>query len=486
VALIAYRGVPSGCLVGDDFLHLYQLTNEPLGPLLVRPYAGHLYIVSNLLFLLISRTAGAWDPPYFVAMLLLHLSAVGLLFGIVRVLTGSARIATIAAGTWGAAPLHAPTLAWFSVVGELLALVLSLVAVYGMTVRGAGQRIMTGAMASGLAVALVAAAASFGTGIAVAAISPLLLVLLVPRARRRRSVLGVFAAVPAVVAVLYLACQRASGPAPLDPLGLTFASTQWSGMLLVVRMFVGMLAFGAGRIVLGPLAPRDVLSSEGLTTTLAIGVGVLVVVGAWRVDVRTRAACGALLAAALAQYAIIAVGRAATFVMMNRVGIAGAFGEARYHYAATALLVAALAVGLHGFSAGTGMRRRLGRALALSWLGVAVIGLMWRPIAIETRPGVRNHVGELLRVVNEEVDRASDGAAVYIPNRFFAPVGPLLALAPEAYPGWAAAFTFFFDANVVRGHRVFFVEGNPKVRAAAGQLAGSRIAELLVAPEDGR
>src|SRR5436309_1738507 len=68
--------------------------------------------------------AGTRPEPYFVLAYLTHLAAVGVLFEALRRLTASAGAACAAALLWGAAPVHQEAIGWFSVYGQILAVVI--------------------------------------------------------------------------------------------------------------------------------------------------------------------------------------------------------------------------------------------------------------------------------------------------------------------------------------------------------------------------
>jgi hypothetical protein len=73
---------------------------------------------------------------------------------------------------------------------------------------------------------------------------------------------------------------------------------------------------------------------------------------------------------------------------------------------------------------------------------------------------------------------------VYIPNKLFLSVGPMIAADPVTFPGWAAIFTIFFPSNVVDGKRVHFIVNHPEAVAAA--MRGRRTAELVIGPDQVR
>ena len=59
-------------------------------------------------------------------------------------------------------------------------------------------------------------------------------------------------------------------------------------------------------------------------------------------------------------------------------------------------------------------------------------------------------------------------------------MGPLLAVQPAVFPGWAGVFAIYFPDDVVDGRRVVFEVADPKVVAAT--RGGRRAASLIVPP----
>src|SRR5262249_40064589 len=125
--------------------------------------------------------------------------------------------------------------------------------------------------------------------------------------------------------------------------------------------------------------------------------------------------------------------------------------------------------------------RRLGTALLAAWIVASVTTSVRGTILTRRAPGVaaRTETANALRDMRAAIAAAPPGADVYLENRPFKSIGQMLLLSPEMFPGWAGLFTICFPANVVDGHRVFFIERNERVLAAAA--GGRRTAALLVA-----
>src|SRR5262245_61667348 len=196
---VVYAPIAGNYFHADDFTNLQALVRQPFLPYVLEPGAGHIYVVRNVLFWLFYRTFGA-DPAWmFGAVLLTHLLNVGLLYGVIRHLTGSARLAFFGAALWGIAPAHEGSLGWYAVYGNVLvgtfALVLLMRVVRSLatdTTLGVGEALVW-------YVLLLLACVTFGVGIGVALVFPATVLLLFPGGRTTARVRLLFLSLPPVV-----------------------------------------------------------------------------------------------------------------------------------------------------------------------------------------------------------------------------------------------------------------------------------------------
>jgi hypothetical protein len=99
---------------------------------------------------------------------------------------------------------------------------------------------------------------------------------------------------------------------------------------------------------------------------------------------------------------------------------------------------------------------------------------------IDAHARERREAAGVMMMIRAEVAKAPPGADVYIQNRRFLGVGPMLATAGFPwFPGWAAVYAIFSPEDVLDGRRVHFVTDPAIVRAGRD---GRRSAALLVAP----
>ena len=469
MALVAYYQVLGIYFAYDDFFHLYHHANQRSVEFVFQPFGGHLCILPNLIWTTLVGLFGPNPVPCYQLMLVSHLAAVGLLFGIVRRVTGSSPWAALAAGSWGASPINVGTLGWYSVYGEVLALVLALSGLL-LLVRAVARGGIVARSVLGWGSLFVGAAMSFGVGLGLAVVFPLLVWTLVPAAQRTRPALWCAMLPPIVVTALYLTVLRTYG----GPTGLEVATPQVVPFLTAtLGMLAGLITFGAAIVMLGPASmigpqfPRVV-------PFLAGGFWLLVVVGWWHAEGRVRRVMAGLLIATLCQYVMVALGRAALYRM---VGMTGA-QELRYHYAPAAMLAAIAAIALHAIMTRVAAGARADVPAVLLAGAMFVVGRS--PVAINLQAGGPVEVATFKSQINALARCRPPGEPLFIENRVFPP----FAFFPELFPGWAAAFTIYFPQNVVAGHPVYFIDPNPKVLDAARAIRDSRIATLLLSPAE--
>src|SRR6185295_3634887 len=88
LSAIVFHGILQNYFYTDDFLHLYQIAEDPWR-FLVEPYAGHVYLTRNAIFWASAALFDGHPEPYFWIVLATHLLNVYLLFRLLRALFGS-------------------------------------------------------------------------------------------------------------------------------------------------------------------------------------------------------------------------------------------------------------------------------------------------------------------------------------------------------------------------------------------------------------
>ncbi len=472
---VVYAPITGGFFRTDDFLHLYRIANEGVAAFVLTMHGGHLLMTRNAVFALSAALFGPEPARFFWVVLLTHLLNVALLFRVVHVATGSARLACFGAALWGTLPVQRGTLEWYSVYGHALVATGTLAVLLALVHAGRGRPPRTLAPL-GWALLLLAAATSFGVGIGIAGAMPVAAWLLLPAGPRRRRVVAGLGALALAIALAYVPLQQLSiarhGGIPsyaylrMDP------SLWW----MPLRMLLDLLAAGMAAVA-GGVAGGRLATGWNLAAAAGLLAGLLAALVRGGRSTRRTILAGLLLAAA--GYAVIAAGRA-PFLHEQQQAAWGA-QVPRFHYAATALLVVAGCTALAALRP-RWLRGRVATALLLVWAGASLAAhLTGAPRRDAAAERARRETGQVLAALHEAARTVPSGQDVYIENRPFRSIGPLYAPQGEQFPGWAAVFVIYVPGEAIDGRRVRFVEPDPLVIAATRD--GRRTAGLLVAPD---
>jgi hypothetical protein len=275
------------------------------------------------------------------------------------------------------------------------------------------------------------------------------------------------------------------------------------------RLLANLVAYGVGEILCGSLVyvgttgvsvatgPLRGASAYPVVSALLVSAFALLVLGLAALGSATsrlRRAALALAVLVLGAYGVIAWGS----VMSNRLIVLsnflpGGVAEAasthattgRHHYAATIFLAALLAIVAESLARRGPRSRRAVHAVVL----IVLVGLALRQpsdheivrstvqsgVVLSSYSGVLTHIEKL-------AEASEPGATVYIENK---PLGKsILGLKGEFFPGWAGVMVIFRPDSTVQGRTVRFIEGDPQLLARLRAQTGTRISQLVVAPEE--
>jgi len=454
----------------DDFFHLYDLVTSGVARFVMQIWAGHLYLVRNTIFVGMFRAFGPDPLPYFWSVLLTHLLNVLLLYGVIRRLTGDGVIACAGAVLWGTSPVLEGTLGWYAVYGQVLLTAFVLVVLVQLAGTMASGHTLSPWRALGWAVLLVVGGGCFGTGLGIAAVFPLVTVIVLLGGQRPARALAVLAAAGALLLVVYALLRAHTQDLDPQTRNLLAVGSILRDLPEVVALTTHLIVFGSCTLLLGFLGLDAGYPSR--TGAAAAGVVALVLVAAWRgADAAHRRQLAALGFLTLAAYGTVAAGRA-TIIDFFRLPVTRSAAWARYHYLPLALLGILLCIGLSALHARSRVAAKTVYAVAALWTVARVTLVLARPYPIDHHDAARVEAERVLRSVHEAVAATPPGGTAVIENRPFAPFS-----LPRTLPGWAGVFVVFFPDNTVDGHPVRFA-----VDEADWQLArarGGRIAALV-------
>jgi hypothetical protein len=483
----------------DDFLHLYQIVDLGYMRFVFTPHGGHVLTTTFSIFYLCYELFGLHAEWYTLLALATHLLNVFLLYRIVDVSSGRPELALLAALFWGMSGLAQGSVGWYSVYGHVLAATFSLWFLVDVARVARGERELSRWAAVRWNALLLAAATSFGTGIAVAMLAaPATYLLLGDHPRRRLAALSL-CALPLVIPILYVAAHWTHAQLVVDPAfaeGLEWqrAAMRPSSWLVAGSLLGKLVAYGVSSLLLGPFlvfvddrVPFAPLAGATPDRVIQISYAIAAIVLAWLVAAarrasaprRQRLAAYSILIAAC--YGIIAVGRG---VLYDHIGflLPKAAVQPRYHYLAAALVAVPLALAAAELTPPLVRLGRRGRAVVAALLGVAVLTNLSGSRAVNASlpaPRAREDYDAAISEIQAAIQSRPPGSIVRIENRTFPSAG---LIHEDLFPGWAALFVIHFPENEVDGRRVHFVERNPRRLANARRFGRTRVSEILVVP----
>ena len=282
-------------------------------------------------------------------------------------LTGSDRLACFGAALWGAAPIQAGTLGWYSVYGHAVAGTLLLLVLEIVSRAGAAGVAPTRRALIACYVLALLATVSFGVGVGFALVLPPVVAWLAPEARRAARwglpLWSLWVSVPLLYLGLFLINGLLFGEGLETPNTLvTLALQYWT---IIPLALVYMIAYGVMQLALGfAFAPG--YATAGASYAVVGALALFTALAAWRSPAPTRRAIAAAALLAISCYAIIVAGRAAFFHSYDAVMAK----QPRYHYTALIPLTLLLCLLLAQLARGIGLRRGMADALLLAWLAL--------------------------------------------------------------------------------------------------------------------
>jgi hypothetical protein len=264
---------------------------------------------------------------------------------------------------------------------------------------------------------------------------------------------------------------------------------------------VKLLSYGVFNLFFGPpLAAGGIpgivdlpkISMEQILDASYLFGAIACAVGAWGLARASREQRGWILAfcvIGIGSYAVTAAFRAWT---VSKTGSDMFFfvAQPRYHYAAQAMFAVAVCLTVAQFTPISKRAIRWSEWGFLAWVAIAVV-----PCAAYTRSVHRvggaaevefeREIGNIRRLIESH----PIGADVYIPNRRLTarhgwPTSLGLKDNRPLFPNRAGVFVVAFPENTVDGRRVHLVEENPRVATFLRAKPGTRIADLVVGPDE--
>ncbi len=417
-----------GCFRCDDYLSLYEINNYTFLQYEVIPNAGHLYEARNAVFYLMWWLFGTAQAPYLWSSFLTHLLNVRLLYRVIDTYTESRPAAVFGATLWGACPLQAASIGYYTVYGHLMVAAIMLVVLWQAARAGRDGRAPGTALIATWYGGAILAMLSYGSGVFFAITLPFVLALLLrgssARWRWRVPLISLLVVVP----ILYFALNRLY----LFVFFGTFGDLTFGGRYMFFSTAaadtVRLITFALSRLSAGWL-PVHYVFPAGYALLAVFVVALLAV--AWRgnATVRSRVAACAVLTASF--FVLIALTRG--FPVDYDAPLDDMRAGGRFYYAPLIPLAILLSFLVRPFA------EHLPRAAA-TLIGVwCLLTAATFPVdnpPVTTRCAMAQRHRELaLAKIHASIAESAVGDTVIIANRAF-PTVPL----PVFFPGWAALF----------------------------------------------
>jgi hypothetical protein len=480
----------------DEFIHLFNLVNYGVVELLATPHGGHLLYLSNLVYLMGFGLFGIDPTPYYVVALITHGLNVFLFQRVLDWMTDRPFLSGVAAALWGCSPVNEGAVGWFAVYGQLLVTFFLLWILLDAARAVRAKVAVAGWIQLRWALLLLAAAGSFGFGLAVAAGFFAAIGLLLPGVPRRRSVVRHFSsmviALPLVYAGVHALQNHLSDRPPL--FGLRHAAEGGtlptltelaSGISLLWSYFsyglssvlLGPLLFSDPTgVVIGPLRGMPPMEAAMLCHGVAVSWLLLFGLALRRADCEARSRALGLVLLAIACYGVVAFWKAASGAALQMsIFVPQMQMLARYHYLPPLLLLTASVCLLPRIP-----RVRARRIAAAAGLLVVVVSALFAHQAVRKEPQ-RWSAERIVQRMDGEIRAQPVGGIVFLENR---PLPISFPIKHELLPGRAALFVIVFPENTVHGRSVHFVEQDLELLSRLRQQPDTRIARLLLSPAE--
>jgi len=188
----------------DDFLLIYQITNWSPAEFIFSPMGEHVCITRNLIFLLMYKAFGFRPFLFFATVLITHLISVYLLFKVILYLTHNNIASAMGATVWGISPINFTTLAWYSVYGHIIIAPFFLLFLLDLFRLKDNKISFSIIMALKWSVYLFIIATSFGVGLGLVCISPVVILILFWNDMRKWKIALSLMPVITVIIVLFI------------------------------------------------------------------------------------------------------------------------------------------------------------------------------------------------------------------------------------------------------------------------------------------
>ncbi len=473
----------------DDFMHLYDLVDHGFFTFVSAPHGGHVLVAHKAVIGLLHKLCGLDPLPYFALALGLHALCVSFLFRVIFSISKRSFLAAFLAGLWGTSPIHQGVVGWISVFGQLFATTAILWVLADVVSVSREERKATAWLQVRWSLLLLIAATSFGSGLALVVLFPVIVCLIArPGSPLRR--VGRRLSIVSAIAILLLAVSGFASRGSWSDWAPVFG---WKGAALTAvltpqlvilqagygfsSLFLGPLTTAvSGEILIGPFmaaSPEQIAWGAG-----GVGALALLAVGVWYWRGSEAKDRGIPIASLLL---VLVPGIATSLARALLYGSQLVIQE-RYHYLPMAGIAIFLGAVLPRF-----------RFVGPAWFSGAVACVWFAVLVPFSSDAARQSESEMMkrnrdeiRVARAIIDRAIEEAGtserVWIKNLDFPPMSMCFAFGVRQrdFPRLAAFYLPAYADDVDALSRVRFVESDTSLVEEIRSKKGRHSSEMIV------
>jgi len=488
VVLIVNFQLLSSFFFEDDFVHFYRISNWHPLEFIFSNIGGHLFIFRNLIIYCMFKLFGLNSVAYFLTVLLTHLGSAYILYKIIYLLTDKPSLAAAGMMIWGICPVNYATLAWYAAYGQVIIGFFFLLFLYDLLRIERGKILFSMNIVIRWSIYLFLMAASYGTGLAIACLSPVVIVIILWKNDQKWKLAA--SMFPVIALILFLFIFKDSIYYFLsgqirnsNPVALGVALNYYR---FILKMFIGMFAYGIYCMASFPLLfVSSTMQYPTAAIFISIPVVILFIVLFFRSKECRRRHYVVLSIFFLGLIGLTAYAKAPIFKILN-IPISFASLSNRYYYVIFIIVILMLVLMADEL---LDIFPKIAKVIVPIVLIVIAISIYpsidlakridFTNTSVKAKEIYYNTIADIERIIKAY----PEGSSVFIDNKMNDPI-PLFFPSDTDFPGKAAIFSIKYPNNTVEGRRVYFVENDCRVADENIEKRKWRISSLLVSACD--
>ncbi len=477
----------SAFFYADDFLQFYQISNWNPFEFIFSNIGGHLFIFKNLILYCMFKLFGLNSVAYFSTVLLTHVGSAYILYKIIHLLTDKPLLAAAGMMIWGICPVNYATLSWYAAYGQIIIGFFFLLFLYDLLRIEKGKILFSMNIVIRWSIYFLLMAASYGTGLAIACLSPIAIVIILWKNDKKWKIAASMLPVIALVLLLFIfkdsIYSSFSGEVKnIKPVALSVALSDYR---IILEMFIRMCAYS---IYCMAAFPMLFFSPTWKYPTAAFLVSFPVVVLFIVLFLRSkeyRRYYAVLSIFFLGLIGLYAYGRAPVYNIF-KITMSDASLTQRYYYSVFIVAVLMLSLMTDGLY---DLFPKIAKAIVpFVFIVIALsiypsMNLAKRIDFMNTSVNERKLYYDTITDIEKTIRAYPEGSSVFIGNQMNGQFSVFLPSDTD-FPGKDAIFSINYPNNTVEGRRVYFVENDCLVADKNIEKKNWRISSLIVSACD--